>query len=584
LKAFQKIFFGFLLLINSLDGWSQTHVQIVFSHPEGTTEADRTISRLKLDNSHPDSISAVRYFSKLITQLQNAGHLDASLDSVKGTRDTLTGYVFFGDVFTWVRIRQDNLDEGMLTEAGLRDRLYSSKPVTSDAINRINKRILTWCENHGYPFASITYRDFEFDGHDVSALLDLNTEKRITIDSIIVRGTSRLSRIYLENYLSVKSGDLYNESIIRNIPDRVRELPMVTEAKAFGVTFTDETATIILNLEDKKASQIDGVIGILPDYNNQGKVQLTGDIRIRLLSSFGRGELFDFNWKNPQPQTQDLKMNVNYPFLLNSPIGIDLNLGIYKKDTTYIDVNLNAGLQFILHGGNYFKVFVNSKKSNLLSTYGYQNTTTLPPYADISVVSYGIGIKSEKLDYRFNPRRGYAINVTGATGFKTIKENPKLNEVIYDSLDLETVQYHGLLTVDTYISLFSRGVLNLGTQSAGIGGPQLFSNELYRIGGLKTLRGFDEESILTSVYFIGKAEMRYLMDQNSFLFLFFNGAWYERNSNSTYVNDTPYGFGAGITFETRIGIFSVNYALGKEFDNPIRLKAAKVHFGIVNYF
>lgn len=46
----------------------------------------------------------------------------------------------------------------------------------------------------------------------------------------------------------------------------------------------------------------------------------------------------------------------------------------------------------------------------------------------------------------------------------------------------------------------------------------------------------------------------------------------------------PVGFGAGITFETRLGIFSFNYALGKQFNNPILFKEGKVHFGIVNYF
>jgi outer membrane protein assembly factor BamA len=451
-------------------------------------------------------------------------------------------------------------------------------------LGKINTRILTWCENHGYPFAGITYKDFVFEGNTVTAVLDLETENRITIDTIIVRGTSKLSHIYLQNYLSVKPGDLYNESVIRAIPGRIKELPMVSESRPYSIVFSDEFASIILNLEDKKASQIDGVIGILPDYNNEGKVQLTGDIRIRLLSSFGRGELLDLNWKNPQPQTQDLKIKVNYPFLFKTPLGIDFNLGIYKKDTTYLDVNLNLGLQFILKGGNYFKVFVNRKKSDLLSTTGFENITTLPPYADIEVVSYGIGLRSEVLDYRFNPTRGYAFEITGAAGIKTISENPKINEEVYDSLDLETMQYNGLLNSDFYFSIFPRGVVNLGVQSAGIGGEGLFTNELYRFGGLKTLRGFDEESLLASLYFVGKAEVRYLMEQNSFLFLFFNSAWYERNANTGYIQDTPFGFGAGITFETKLGIFSVNYALGREFENPVQFKSAKVHFGLVNYF
>nr|MBA2413124.1 BamA/TamA family outer membrane protein [Burkholderiaceae bacterium] len=139
---------------------------------------------------------------------------------------------------------------------------------------------------------------------------------------------------------------------------------------------------------------------------------------------------------------------------------------------------------------------------------------------------------------------------------------------------------------DYYIPLFSRSVINLGASGGGLSGESsvTFDNELFRIGGLKTLRGFDEESITASSYVIGKLEFRYLLEQNSNLFLFYNLAWYERYTQSGYIKDQPSGFGAGINFETKLGIFSFSYALGKEFDNPVRIKAAKIHFGLVNYF
>jgi outer membrane protein assembly factor BamA len=109
---------------------------------------------------------------------------------------------------------------------------------------------------------------------------------------------------------------------------------------------------------------------------------------------------------------------------------------------------------------------------------------------------------------------------------------------------------------------------------------------LYRIGGIKTLRGFDEESIYASFYVIGSLEYRYLLEENSYLYFFTDAAYYENLSVSFAGDryDTPFGFGTGISFETKAGIFSINYALGKQFDNPIYLKSGKVHFGIVNYF
>ena len=107
---------------------------------------------------------------------------------------------------------------------------------------------------------------------------------------------------------------------------------------------------------------------------------------------------------------------------------------------------------------------------------------------------------------------------------------------------------------------------------------------MYRFGGLKTLRGFDEASLLASTYGIGKIEYRFILETNSYLLLFFNQAWFENKGRETPVSDTPYGFGAGITFDTKLGIFSFTYALGSQQDSPIEFRAAKIHFGLVNYF
>jgi len=569
--------------ISSFAGMNQMHAQTILEF-KLSEPLDKKYLKLLPDRKQADSTTAFRNLNKLTAAFFDEGFLSAAIDSVTGTKDTLKVYVFTGKKYEWVKLGNGNIDEGVLSEAGFREKFYESKPIRLSTINKLNQKILGYCEDHGYPFASLQYRDFNFNEQKIGANLYLTTDKRITIDSIIVRGNSKLSKTYLYNYLSIKPGDWYNESVIRKISSRLKELPMVTETKPFNIAFTEETARVILQMEDKKASQVDGIIGILPDNAQTGKVQVTGDLRIRLLSSFGKGELFDLNWKQPQSKTQDLKVKLNYPFLFSTPFGIDLNLGIYKKDTSYLEVILGAGVQFLLKGGNYLKVFINDKQSSLLSTDVYENLTVLPPYADIRLTSYGLGFRSLKLDYRLNPRKGYSLEVSAAVGNKKIEKNGSLNPVVYDSLDLKSVQYNGEGFVDFYFPVFTRNVINLGFMAAAIEGENIFDNELYRFGGLKTLRGFDEESITTSVFTMSKLEFRYILEQNSFLFVFVNGAWYERNTQDEYVTDTPIGFGAGITFETKLGIFSFNYALGKEFTNPIKFRAAKIHFGLINYF
>jgi hypothetical protein len=87
-------------------------------------------------------------------------------------------------------------------------------------------------------------------------------------------------------------------------------------------------------------------------------------------------------------------------------------------------------------------------------------------------------------------------------------------------------------------------------------------------------RGFNEESILASTFSIVNLEYRYLLEENSFLFAFFNGAYYENKAVNRNIVDRPFGFGTGMSFETKAGIFSISYALGKQFDNPIEFRSA----------
>jgi outer membrane protein assembly factor BamA len=241
-------------------------------------------------------------------------------------------------------------------------------------------------------------------------------------------------------------------------------------------------------------------------------------------------------------------------------------------------------VQYLFTGNNFIKAFINNKESSLLNTTGLKNATTLPPYADISTTSYGLSGHYEKLDYRFNPRNGIMMDATASTGNRIITKNAALDTHLYDSLELATTQYSVEFSGDYFIPFGQRGVIDLGNKSAWIYSPDIFTNELFRIGGLKSLRGFDEESIYASSYSMGKIEYRYLLEQNSFLFVFMNGAYYQNQSRGKAVYDTPYGFGTGINFETKLGIMSISYALGKQFDNPVYFRNAKVHFGIVNYF
>lgn len=510
-------------------------------------------------------------------------YLAAVYDSVAMDSLSMKVYLNFGAQYKWASLKPGNVDEGVLSEIGFRGKLYSNKPLYFKSVKRIQEKLITYYENNGYPFASVKLDSVVINEEKIAAVLNLTKNSEIKIDSVVINGTAQIAPVYIYNYLGIKPGSLYDESQLKKVNTRIAELPFVRSTKPASVTFTDKFNKLILTLEKKRASQFDGVVGILPD-NVTGKILFTGDVRLKLQNGLGRGELIDLNWRRLQTQTQDLKARLVYPFILRTPFGLDYNFKLYKKDTTFLDVNQNIGVQYLFIGGNYLKVFYNNKTSTLLSTKGLENATTLPANADVSTNMYGLGLKYEKLDYRLNPRKGFNVLINASAGTKKIKKNDKLNPVVYEKIKLSSALYTSDFEGNVFLPIADRSAIKVGAQAAFIYGETTFQNELFRIGGLKTLRGFDEESIYASTYSIFTLEYRFILEQNSYMYVFGDIAPYENNNSKEYIRDNPYGFGAGISFETKAGIFSINYALGKQFSNPIELKSGKIHFGIVNYF
>ena len=96
------------------------------------------------------------------------------------------------------------------------------------------------------------------------------------------------------------------------------------------------------------------------------------------------------------------------------------------------------------------------------------------------------------------------------------------------------------------------------------------------------LRGFDEESQFVSQYVLPTVEYRYLIGLNSYFLSFVDGGWAKHpleGKNHTYI-----GTGAGLSFETKAGIFNIVWAIGKRDDSPMNLRQSKIHLGFVNYF
>lgn len=444
---------------------------------------------------------------------------------------------------------------------------------------KFSQQIVTYFENNGFPFAEVFLDDLILNSDEGTAVLRIVPHEFIVYDSIIVVGNAKLSNAYLYPYLGWRRRKAYKENVVREIPTKISELPFVTETRASSVEFVNDKSYLYLYLDHRKSCQFDGYIGIVPVDERTGKVSVHGELSLDLKNLFKIGEQMSVQWRSTERYSQFLNVHLNFPYLFRTPLGVDGQFVLDKKDTSYLSMNYNIGLQYSFLGNSYAKAYFNFISSNVLSA-ALLTTNWDSEFVDYKKRMYGIEFNINRLDYLYNPRKGFSLQVNGCMGQRIIVENSKAAEHFYDGVEKKKNVYQITADLRGYVPLHRRWVLAIGINGGSIFSNRLYKNELFRIGGMNSLQGFDEKAIYCSSYAIALAEIRFLFAKRSYINAFFNGAWYESRLSSGYLRDLPFGFGLGLSFDTKAGMFYLSYALGKQFGNPISFKTGKIHFGI----
>ena len=537
-----------------------------------TTEYQRIKKNVPLN--FKDSASAMDYLIEFQLYAIKKGYLLTSFDSLQFSTNHVKIALSVGGQF-----KSLNLDITKETALFLRksskinEKALAQIPFNPSEINRLLKTIYSTAISNGYPFVKVFFDSVEYNKQQVSAKLKLNLGTKYSFSKIHVKGDSSISELFISSLLDIKNGDVYNEDKLKLISAKIKQLNFIKEIKPHELLYTREGVELFLYLNSVPVSSVNGAVGLQPN-NISKKLGLTGDLSLKLLNILKRGESLNLNWKSIQSQTQSLDAKINYPFLFKTPFGIDGQFHLYKRDSSFLELKSTIGLQYFLKGGSYFKAFYQNSSSSILD--GGKNNPSFINLNSVSTNAYGVALFRRQLDYVPNPSKGFSLNIEIAVGTR--------KKLAFDTIPAsKTTTYRTSFQFDWFIALTKRNVLHFAANSAFYIAPEIYQNEVYRFGGQTSFRGFNEEELYATTQSILSIEYRFLLDRNSHVFAFFDQAFYE-NTTSTYINDHPFGFGTGFSFGTNIGIFSISYALGKQFDNPILMRNGKVHFGYIAYF
>jgi len=556
---------------------------------------------LGLKSDFENKEDAQKYINSLSKTLLSKGFPAASVDSVFYDSAYALAKLYLGDKYKWAEIATDSVDENVLEAIGWSKKQFESKTLDFSHLNLQEQKILGYYENNGYPFAEVSLENIEINKDKLKATLTVNKGPLYHIDSIHVFGKVKIKNLFLQHYLGIFNGDVYDNEKLQKISDLIRQLTFVQEQQAFNITMLGTGATLNLYLEPKRSSQIDVLVGFVPANTITGKTQLTADVHLDLKNSIGSGENILLNWQQLQPQSPRLNLGYSVPYIFNSNFGFHFSFDFLKKDSSYLQLNGIIGLEYLMSANKTFGIFYQSEQDYLLGggvdTNQVIYTKRLPSNVDVRSGNIGLNYHVQNTNYILNPRKGNELDVTVTGGIKkTTKNNDILNlkdpsdpnfnfSSLYDSVKPKTYRFKLVGFAAHYFPLGKASTIKTAANIGWIESPQKFQNELFRIGGYTLLRGFDEESIYASKYAVLIGEYRYLVGTNSYFFGFCDAGFAQTKFNAVDYSNFFISGGIGLQFETKFGLLNLSYAVGKRNDVKFDIRnSSKIHFGYINYF
>ena len=530
-----------------------------------------------------DSLQRQVEIQVIFKELYASGYLGATEFDRQIKGDTLSIKVATGKIFNWLDLRQGNLDPALLLRSGFYQKRFENRPFQYQEIVKLFDKILSQLENEGFPFAAMKLDSLSRSENGFSGSLNVDLGPFITFDTLKISGNSKTNRMYMAKFLQILPGEPFSQRKIEQAISQIKNLSYLRWAGEPEISFQNEEATLYLPINDRKVNTLDGIIGFLPNEFEENKLLITGQFDLGLYNVGGKGRNYNLNWQRLSQYSQNLKVGAIEPMVLGSMIDIGASFYLLKEDTTFLNRDFRLDFGYRFKSDSYIKFFGRRQSGDLLATSNLREIQELPDFADFRYNNYGLSYQLTKLDDILMPRRGFYGQAEFAIGNKEILENTGLPLVVYEGLERKTIQYY--IKSDVFKHFYFNNNWGLMTKASGgiLVNENLLGNDLYRLGGLRSIRGFNENFFFANKYIYFTAEPRFYFDTYSYFMIFVDAGRIENNLQDIQT-DFPLATGLGFSLETSGGIFNFIYALGMSNSQDFVLNLSKIHFGYTGRF
>ncbi len=526
------------------------------------------IDSLNYQTNHKDFNSIEFEVDSIQKILYKKGYIENELKGViKKNDSTFNAQFYLKKKFYTIYIYYDNviIDPSILSliSKNVYDAYFELKfTEVENTLNYINSKIT----EKGFPFTKSKLSNINVkDQQNLTAdLIIETTDNKRTINNIIIKGYEKFPRSYLKHYLKIKPKQIFNLNDIKSKTENLNDLKFANQTKSPEVLFSKDSTSLYLYLEKAKSNSFDGFLGFgtNEDTNN---LEFDGYLNLNLTNNLNFGESFKLLYKSDENDQQTFKTDMTLPYLFKSPIGVDLQLQIFKKDSSFTTVNQFAKLHYQINSKH--KVYagiINSESNNLL-----KESTSL------NIIDYKNSYYSFAYEYLKIQNSNFLFPINSKFYIETNFGERKLSN---------TTQKQSQLTIDAF-NIFNLNVKNsiyMRFNGATLISDTYLENELFRFGGINSIRGFEENSLFSSLYGSINTEYRLQLSNSIYIHSITDAAYFENKTLNTKEKLFGYGFGFGIL--TKAGLFRFNYANGKLENQKFKLSNSKIHISLTTDF
>lgn len=428
------------------------------------------------------------------------------------------------------------------------------------SLNQLNSIIA----EQGDPFSTLQLVKLsKLNSNLISADLKIVSNQKRRIDNIIVKGYEQFPKSFIKRFMKLKTGKAFNLKEIKNKILRAEDLRFANKIKDPEVLFTKDSTTLYLYLEKTRTNNFDGFLGFGTNENTN-KIEFDGYLDLRLINNLNYGESLNLFYKSDEIDQQTFRVDADLPYLFSSPIGLQVGLNIFRKDSTFLNAKQYAKINYQINAQQKIGIGINSTNStNLLEN----DSNILNDYTSNYYTLHYNYIQAQFYDPLF-PINFWFDASTGA-GSRT-NDFGKQNQSI---IHLDTYKIFNLNPKNSIYTRLNGAILT---------SANYLDNELFRFGGINSIRGFEENSLVANLYSVLNTEYRYRLGKTVYIHSVIDAAYFE--NQLTESKEKLFGFGFGLGLLTNSGLFRLNYSSGKTENRPFRLSDSKVHVSLTATF